>query len=407
MAKGFTKEDDDLLAELGVEDVVEKQSSYTPRQERIIAGFEEIQRFVEEHGRVPQHGEGRDIFERLYAVRLDRILASKECLEVLGPFDPEGLLQRARTSDGSAPDEDLSDDELLDALGVKEGETGGEGELTKLTHVRSRREINVSEEIARRVSCADFDRFRPIFEQVQRDLDSGARRTAKYKDDGEVRKDDLFVVEGQKALIADLDEEFVTDYERKNRRLRVIFDNGTEARMLLRSFQRALYRDGNGRRILAADTEVAPLFAGELDADDAESGRIYVLRSLSDHPFIAANRGVIHKIGVTRGDVGQRIANAKKDPTYLLADVEVVDTYQLANVNRQRLEQVLHQFFADARLDLELADRFGGKVQPREWFLVPLSVIEETIDLIKIGTIGDWMYEPKEGRLIQRKNSAR
>lgn len=95
---------------------------------------------------------------------------------------------------------------------------------------------------------------------------------------------------------------------------------------------------------------------------------IYVLRSKSDDPFVAKNRSVLHKIGVTGGDVKSRVANARKDPTYLLADVEIVATFKLANINRQRLEALLHKFFGKARLDLELKDRFGGQVEPREWF---------------------------------------
>ena len=75
MAKQFTEEDDALLAELGVEVEAKKVSARTPQEERVIAGFEEIQRFVEEHGHPPQHGEDKDIFERLYAVRLDHIPA--------------------------------------------------------------------------------------------------------------------------------------------------------------------------------------------------------------------------------------------------------------------------------------------------------------------------------------------
>jgi hypothetical protein len=64
----------------------------SPRQERIIAGFEEIQRFVEQHGHAPRHGEERDIFERMYAVRLDRLRVLEECRTVLAPFDHQGLL---------------------------------------------------------------------------------------------------------------------------------------------------------------------------------------------------------------------------------------------------------------------------------------------------------------------------
>jgi hypothetical protein len=121
--------------------------------------------------------------------------------------------------------------------------------------------------------------------------------------------------------------------------------------------------------------------------DDLPTGYIYVLRSQSDHPFIAEHRSIIHKIGVTVGDVKSRVANAKKDPTYLLADVEIVATFKLANINRKKLEAVLHKVFDSARLELALPDRFGIAVQPREWFLVPLEVIETVIEKIKAGSI--------------------
>ena len=132
-----------------------------------------------------------------------------------------------------------------------------------------------------------------------------------------------------------------------------------------------MYKDKASRRI--TEPGFGPLFAEVEEEDDLATGYIYVLRSKSEHPFVAENRSVIHKIGVTGGDVKSRVANAKKDPTYLLADVEIVATYKLANVNRKALEALLHKFFGSARLDLELKDRFGAQVEPREWFLVPLS----------------------------------
>ena len=131
------------------------------------------------------------------------------------------------------------------------------------------------------------------------------------------------------------------------------------------------------------------------------AGYIYVLRSKSDHPFVAQNRSVLHKIGVTGGDVKSRVANAKKDPTYLLAEVEIVATFKLANINRKRLEALLHKFFGNARLDLELKDRFGSQVEPKEWFLVPLNVIEEVIQKIVQGTIENFRYEPESARLVE------
>jgi hypothetical protein len=193
-------------------------------------------------------------------------------------------------------------------------------------------------------------------------------------------------------------ESFVNDYSRPDRRLRVVYSNGTESDLLLRSLQRALNKDKVSRRITAPD--LGPLFSEAVEEADLPTGYIYVLRSKSDHPFVVQNRSVIHKIGVTGGEVKSRVANAKKDPTYLLADVEIVATFKLANINRKRLEALLHKFFGRARLDLELKDRFGSQVEPKEWFLVPFPVIEDAIEKLKDGTIENFRYDPESARLV-------
>ena len=184
----------------------------------------------------------------------------------------------------------------------------------------------------------------------------------------------------------------MAEYGRPDRRLRIIYDNGTESDLLLRSFQRALYKDEAGRRI--TDPDAGPLFGGDADEDDLESGTIYVLRSKSNHPDIAAHRELIHKIGVTGGKVETRITNAALDATYLLADVEVVATYKLFNVNRTRLENILHRVFSGSQLNVTIEDRFGNPVKPREWFLVPLPVIDQVVDKIRDGSIIEFQYDP-------------
>jgi hypothetical protein len=392
MPKYTTDDDLELLGELGVDLASEPSCQRSAREERIIAGFEEIERFVEEQGRLPNHGEDRDIFERLYAVRLDRLRASEECRTILEPVDSRKLL--AAESEISQSLADLDDKALLESLGI---DAVLENDVTQLTHVRSRQEIKTAEEIAQRNPCQDFDEFKPIFQQVQQDLETGVRQTLKYQDNAAVNPGDLFILDGQKVLVAEMGEPFVGEHGRPDRRLRVVYDNGTESDLLLRSLQRALNKDKVSRRITTLD--LGPLFSHIEAEDDLPTGYIYVLRSQSDHPFIAENRSVIHKIGVTVGDVKSRVANAKKDPTYLLADVEIVTTFKLANINRQKLETVLHKVFDSARLELALPDRFGIPVQPKEWFLVPLEVIEEAIEKIKAGTIDQFRYDLKTASL--------
>lgn len=400
MAKQFTDEDDALLAELGV-DVEEKGTgSRTPREERIIAGFEEIQRFVEEHGHPPYHGEDQDIFERLYAMRLDRIREQDECRVLVTPFDHQRLLAGEVIAPESAADE-LDDDALLAELGV-EAETAS---ITELRHVRPRAEKRAAEEIANRERCEDFETFRPLFEQIQKDLDAGIRETRRFEMKAEIQQGRFFIVGGQKAYVAEMGELTTTEHGRTDARLRVIFDNGTESNMLMRSLQRALNKDEAGRRI--TDPVAGPLFSGEHGEDDQASGTIYVLRSKSDHPAVTENRDLVHKIGVTNMNVEKRIAGARLQPTFLMADVEIVATYELYNINRAKLENLIHRIFDPARLDIEIKDRFGNPVVPREWFLVPLFVIDEAVEKIKDGTIGDFVYDLKSAKLVQRSAPVR
>jgi len=395
MAKAFTEEDDALLAELGVEVEVKKNISRTPREERIIAGFEEIQRFVEEHGRVPKHGEGRDIFERLYAVRLDRIRELQECRELLEPLDDQGLLTCTAQAAVSDADE-LDDDALLAELGVEV-----EAPLiTELKHVRSTAEKKAADEVANREKCEDFAAFKPLFEQVQKELDSGLRETRPFEMKAEIEKGRFFIVGGQKAYVAEKGETKITDQGRTDARLRVIFDNGTESNMLMRSLQRALNKDEAGRRI--TEPTAGPLFSGQTIDGDEPSGTIYVLRSKSDHPLVAEHRDLVHKIGVTNMSVEKRIAGAHLQPTFLMANVEIVATYELYNINRTKLENLIHRIFEPARLEIEVMDRFGRPVIPREWFLVPLFMVEKAVEKIKDGTIANYVYDPKQAKLVRR-----
>lgn len=387
----------ELLAELGVDMTPEVQRTLTPLQERIVAGFEEIQRFVAEHGRLPRHGEDRDIFERLYAVRLDQLRNMPEARELLTPLDANGILDGATPATAPAG---LDDEALLAELGIA---CGSDADITRLRHVSSRADKRAAEEIANRERCVDFDNFKSLFERVQADLKAGARQAKVLEQTevtlAEIQPGNLFIVGGQLAYIAASTEDFVTQYERKDRRVRVIYDNGTEATVLSRSFQKALYRDDTARRI--TEVSAGPLFGDMAEPDDLASGTIYVLRSKSAHPYVEQHRELIHKIGVTGQPVASRIANARNDPTFLLADVEIIAQYKLYNINRSKLEGLIHRALAPARLDLSAGDRFGKSVQPREWFLIPFAAIDELVTRISDGTVTEYRYDRDQARFIR------
>jgi len=389
--------DDELLDALGVDIAPNKAVEYTPLEERIIAGFEDIQRFVEDHNHLPRHHEEADIFERLYAVRLDKIRQLPEARALLTSIDTQGLLDRAQ-SDQIIDVDTLDDDDLLDQLGAASAPEAGD--ITVLKHVRSSEERRLAEEIANRVACKDFDRFKPLFATVKEDLDTGRRRTLRFGRDISIAPGNFFILSGQFVYVESVGELFKTPNGEPDARLRVIYDNGTESNLLMRSLQRALYKDEAGRRL--TEPSPGPLFDQSIEEGDLETGTIYVLRSLSEHPYIAEHRELIHKIGVTGGKVKTRIANAARDATYLLADVEVVATYKLANINRIKIERLFHKVFAPAQLNLTIEDRFGNPVQPREWFLVPLPVIDELVQRIIDGDVANIVYKPSDARLMSK-----
>ncbi len=387
--------DDELLDALGVEVTPLKTANRTPREERIIAGFEDILRFYQTHGRAPLHGEDRDIFERLYAVRLDQLRKLPEAQTLLAELDGPGLLSGAAAA--SADMDEMDEDTLLAELGIG-GESTDRDDITVLRHVRSSTEKRAAEEIADRTPCADFDKFQPLFKLAERDLKSGIRKTLRFGRDASIETGNYFIVGGQLAYVAEVGETIKAPNGESDARLRVIYANGTESNLLRRSLQRALYKDDTGRRL--TDPDMGPLFGSAPEPDDIESGTIYVLRSKSSHPFVAEHRELIHKIGVTGGKVETRVAGADKDATYLLADVEVVATYKLHNLNRTRLENIFHRLFGAAQLDLTIEDRFGNPVKPREWFLVPLHVIDEAVERIRDGSITDVVYDPQTAQLV-------
>lgn len=386
---------DELAAELAEFAPPEKKGGRPASEERVIAGFEEIQRFYEKHGRAPLHGEERDIFERLYAVRLDRLRSLPECRGLLQSLDYQGLLTGALRA--AEPPATYNVDELAAELGG----ISRDDDITILRHVRTSADKRAAEEIADRKPCPDFEAFKPLFERVATEVKTGLRQTQPIVAGSRaIEAGDFFVLDGITLYVAEMGEPLKTTAGEVDRRLRLIFANGTESNLLLRSLQRAFYDDPAARRLVSPESGQLS-FGGELEADDVESGTIYVLRSLSDHPYVAQHRDIIHKMGVTGGRVETRIANAENEATYLLAKVQVVATYKLAGINRIRMENLFHRLFAPARLNITINDRFGHPVQPEEWFLVPLFAIDEAVARIKDGSITGYIYDPSAAKLVK------
>lgn len=361
----------------------------TTVDDRTKAGFDEINAFVDAHGREPAEADGADIKEKGLSRRLQTIRTNPSLVAALAGIDRHGLLAVGGEAEASTP---TSLDEILDLI-----DDGDDDSIFSLRHVKLRSEMAKADYTAQRRPCRDFEKYKGMFERVSRELEIGVRTSVEFKNEQEIAAGQFFILNGLLVYVAEVGDVFVKN-AKKNARLKTIFSNGTEGENLLRSLATELYKDPQGRRI--TDPSPGVLFGGEPESTDVGTGTIYVLRSLSADPNVAPHKNVLHKIGVTSTSVERRIANAQNDTTYLLAPVEIVASYELFNINSTKLENMLHRYFDAARAEITIPDRFGKPVQPREWFFVPLAAIREVVRRLEDGSITRSRYDPTTASII-------
>ena len=354
--------------------------------------FEELKSFIEASGREPEI-EATNIHEAKLAARLSKLRSTPEALEALAPFDTEGLL--GTKSSGEKKTELTIDDVLSSVL------LADDDDIFNLKHVTvETKSQTASADMATRKKCMDFDSFKPLFVKIQKELDDGTLETTGIKGIAEIQKGQAFILSGLIAYVAEMGEKHERRKGHHNARMRVVYSNGMESNLLLRSFGAALYKDKSARAIVPKDS--GPLFVEE-DSPLYKTGIVYVLRSKSEEPSIAKHRDYLHKIGVTTSDVKKRVANAAKDATYLLADVDVVAEFTLYNMNLQATEKLLHAFFREAQADIQIPDRFGNMVKPKEWFFLPLELIKQAVDLIRNNNIAEYQYDATNVKIIPKQ----
>lgn len=354
--------------------------------------FEELKSFIESNGREPDI-EATNIHEAKLAARLSKLRSTPEALEALAPFDTEGLL--GTKSSGEKKTELTIDDVPSSDL------LADDDDIFNLKHVTvGTKSQTASADMATRKKCMDFDSFKPLFVKIQKELDDGTLETTGIKGIAEIQKGQAFILSGLIAYVAEMGEKHERRKGHHNARMRVVYSNGMESNLLLRSFGAALYKDKSARAIVPKDS--GPLFVEE-DSPLYKTGIVYVLRSKSEEPSIAKHREYLHKIGVTTSDVKKRVANAAKDATYLLADVDVVAEFTLYNMNLQATEKLLHAFFREAQADIQIPDRFGNMVKPKEWFFLPLELIKQAVDLIRNNNIAEYQYDATNVKIIPKQ----
>jgi hypothetical protein len=365
-------DDDDL----GLLDTPTREKPQTS-SDRLEDSFLQIIDFFNENGRRPS-AETTDMAERKLGVRLRGILADEQKVEALKHLDSHGLLEPDEPPETVA--EVLSEDDL----GLLDDPTG------ILTIKNVPKQVQTAEYKARQKPCKDFSKFEPLFDDVKQKLKAGDMRMKHFMTEQQIAVGEFFVLRGQIVYVAERGKDYYK-HGKRDARLRVIYENCTESDLLSRALARGLYRGGSrivGEIDLFADARET------VDENDEASGYIYVLSSLSDDPLIA-NVKDLYKIGFSNGTVEGRIKNAATDPTYLMAPVKIVATYKAYNMNAQKFEHLLHRILTDAKLDLSIADKTQHNYEPREWFIVPLDVVDQIIELIINGGIVNFEYDPE------------
>lgn len=370
----------------GLLEISEKPKKVTA-SDRLERAFLEIVEFRRAHERIPS-STSREIAERKLGARLDGILADDDKIAALKLLDESGLLE---TFQAPASIDDLLGSDDFDLLGDDSG-------LLDVSDLPQRKAPDAPDSVAKRTKANGFEEFEPLFATKHAELADGTFQLVPFPGVQTIDVGNFFVLNGVLLFIAEVGETTylaVGGKQHQKQRLRVIFENGTESSMYRQSLSIRLH-EADGLALARTGHDIA-----EVGDGDEESGHIYVLRSLSDDQQISTMQD-LHKIGFSRSSVEQRVANAANAPTYLMAPVAIVADYRTYNLKPSALEHLLHRVFAEVRLDITQIDTKGRKYDPSEWFVVPLKVINQAINMIMSGEIVDYVYEAATQQLVER-----
>ena len=379
---------DDILNDPELDDILQplntvKKESYVDPD---IKSLKEIEDWVKDNGRRPINTR-EDLTERSMFHRLKGL---KNKYDKLKDYDDLNLLgSNEETSNNISQklkkevEDDLKDNKISTLDDILNDDSalfdGIDDDSTRKlfdTEFYRRRQSEIPEVKAKRRRMSDFYEYSVMFKQVQKELSSGQRQLVPFKN-YEILLHHFYVLKNQLIYI----ESFGDEEEKNNengkyidRRVHVIYENGTESNVLYRGLGSSLY--GRGGKIV---TEITDDF--ELNSEDYQTGYIYVLKSLSDDPRITSI-SPLYKVGFTSGSVKKRIANAENEPTYLYAPVKEIEEFQIINIKAESLETAIHHALQNYRLDMDIRLSNGNLVSPREWFNVDLETIESIISEI-------------------------
>lgn len=351
------------------------------RDDRLVEKFKEIIDFVDENDSLPSI-DSNDINEALLAKRLEFIKNSPEKVEILSTYDSHGLLTKPE------PPKNISDLFDGDNFGLFKGKAN---DILKVKNVPVRSRAS-SDQVAKRKRAKDFNKFKNGLVQTQKNLKNGTQKLITFTNVNQLKEGRYYVSGGQLLFVSSIGEAKYV-HGRMKSRIRAIFENGTESNMYLRSLSSQLYYDGY---CVVSDEEIID----NLSEEENTRGYIYIVKSLSDDPKINAISD-LYKIGFSRSPVSKRLTGSQDDPTYLMSDLELVESYRLTgDYNPQKVEHMIHRVFSETALDITITDKHGKDYTPTEWYSVPIQAIRHAIDLIDSGEITNYLYSPELQQMV-------
>lgn len=384
--------------EFGLLDVKAKVNRIKTDEDRLIDTFMEINAFVEQNRREPSVSSMTE-YELLSKLKCIRENENHKVL--LKPYDKHNLL-------GKVEIENKSIDDILndDVLGLLDNES--ELSLYDFKHTPKQSEKRAETDfVAQRkpMSEKEFKKYDVLFQQVHKELKENKRKLVEFKDaEKNLIEGNFYLVDGLLCYLEKtgaqkrLQQNKSGDRIRLEGRTRTIFENGTVSKMLFRSLGKAILK--NGKMVTNTDESAERellVNAGFILEADTHSGWIYVLRS--KHPELKDIPN-LYKIGFSTNKVEDRIKNAEQEATFLFAGVQIISTYQCYNVNIHNFENLLHRFFGNVCLDIDVFDKHNRRITPREWFIAPLNIIDEAINMVITGSIVNYVYDDIREKII-------
>lgn len=383
----------------GLLNVKPKTSTVKTADERLSSSFDEINAFIEKNDREPAPNPSNISEYQLYS-RLKNLREDEDKMQALEPQDKYGLLNVVKKEINSI--DDIFNDDLSGIFDDGEAQSLFEFKHTPREIARAEADF-----VARRKPCKNFKDYDELFKSVQADLSSGKRKLVDFKL-GNLREGAYYIHRGILFLLEKIDISKKEHYRedgtrvRTDGRTRCVFENGTESNMLMRSVEKSLY--ANGMVVTENADDVTEKFYEsftDITDVDKEAGYIYVLSSKSTDPKIQAIKNLF-KIGYSTTSVVSRIRNAEKEPTYLMAPVELEAEYKTFNMNTQKFEQLLHNFFGSCCLNIDIYDEKLRRRMPQEWFVVPLDIIDKAIELIITEDIVHYKYDKSSEKIVSK-----